>query len=83
MTVTTTEQEECIDCDQRLEEEEYPRCTECQLIEDGVIGVCPKCEDIVDADELVSHEDDDRCDGCRRRDKEAAEDRADYNRRVR
>lgn len=80
----TAEQEElCIDCDQRLEDEEYPRCTECQLIEDGVLAPCPKCDDVVDADQLVSHPDDDRCDGCRDRDLLVAEDRSDYYARVR
>lgn len=57
-------------------------CHQCTLIEEGVLAACSKCEDVVDADELVSHEDDDRCDGCRRRAKDAAKDNSDYYRRI-
>jgi hypothetical protein len=43
---------------------------------------CPKCGHVVDAEELTSFEDDDRCDECRLRTFQDTDDRRDYYRRI-
>ena len=67
--------EYCIDCDTPLDDEDDERCMTCNMIEEGIMCPCPRCENAVHVEELTTHGLDDFCDSCREADREAEAER--------